>query len=148
MVAAVVQEVMRPLLQSIGEMLRQNSEAVERIAAAQQMTAERIAALERQVRLQTPLSRAQQRYVAEAIRDRARALLEGKNLADDRPAVNRLSARIRKSVLTRYGVSAVGECPAYDYETILSQIGMWHDALAIRDVARGAAERQGEALRG
>ena len=140
-VSVVVRDIMAPLMESIGKMLQHNTEAMEQIAAAQQLTSQRISDLEKRVRLQTPLSRTQEKYINDAIRSRARELLDGKGFADDKKAVSKLSAAIRKSVLARYGVGSLREAPAYDYEVALKQIAMWNDLMTIRDVIKEARKR-------
>ena len=140
-VSVVVRDIMAPLMESIGKMLQHNTEAMEQIAAAQTLTSQRIADLEKRVRLQTPMTKTQEKYISDAIRARARELLDAKGYADDKKAVTKLSGAIRKSVLTRWGVSSLREAPAYDYETALKQIGMWSDFMAIRDVTKEARKR-------
>ena len=140
-VSVVVRDIMAPLMESIGKMLKHNTEAMEQIAAAQTLTSQRIADLEKRVRLQTPMTKTQEKYIGDAIRARARELLDAKGYADDKKAVTKLSGAIRKSVLTRWGVSSLREAPAYDYETALKQIGMWSDFMAIRDVTKEARKR-------
>lgn len=145
-VSVVVRDMMAPLMESIGKMLRHNTEAMEQIAAAQQMTSQRIADLEKRVRLQTPMTRTQERYIGDAIRARARELLDAKGYAGDKKAVTRLGAAIRKSVLARWGVASLREAPAYDYETALKQVAMWNDLMTIRDVVKEARVRAETAL--
>lgn len=145
-ISLVVRDMMAPIMESIGKMLEQNVQAMEQIAAAQKITSDRIAQLEKRVRLQTPLSKAQEKCINDAIRARARELLDGMKLADDRRAVTRLGGRIRRSVLARYGVGSLREAPAYDYETAIKQVGMWNDMLAIRDVTKEARRRAAENL--
>lgn len=145
-VSVVVRDIMAPLMESIGTMLRHNTEAMEQIAAAQQMTSQRIAELEKRVRLKTPMSRTQEKYINDAIRARARELLDAKGFADDKKAVTKLSGAIRRSVLARWGVAALREAPAYDYETALKQIGMWNDMMAIRYVVKEARNRAETAM--
>lgn len=140
-VSVVVRDIMAPLMESIGKMLQHNTEAMEQIAAAQQMTSDRIAALERKVRLQTPMSKTQEKYINDSIRARARELLDNKGFSNDKKAVNKLSACIRKDVLTRYGVSSLREAPAYDYETALKQVAVWNNFLSVRDTIKEAKER-------
>ena len=143
-VSAVVRDIMGPLMESIGKMLQHNTEAMEQIAAAQQLTSQRISDLEARVRLQTPMSKSQEKYIQAAIRARARELLDGRGYADDRKAVTKLAGAIRRSVLSRWGISSLREAPAYDYETALGQIGMWNDMLALRDVTKEARRRAEE----
>lgn len=144
-ISAVVKQMMAPVMESIGQILTHNTEAMERIAATQQMMSTRISDLEKQVRLKTPMSRAQERCLGEAIRGRARELLDAKGYADDRKAVVKLSGMIRKSILARYGVDSLREAPAYDYDVAMEQARRWNDLLAIRDVAKEARERAEEA---
>lgn len=141
-VSVVVRDMMAPIMQSIGKMLEHNTQAMEQIAAAQQITSDRIASLEKRVRLQTPMSKSQENCINGAIRSRARSLLDNRGFADDKKAVTKLCGIIRKSVLARYGVGSLREAPAYDYETAMKQVGMWNDMLAIKDVVREARERE------
>lgn len=143
-VSVVVRDIMGPLMENIGKMLRHNTEAMEQIAAAQQLTSQRISDLEKRVRLQTPMTKAQEKYINDAIRMRARELLDGRGLSDDRKAVTKLGNAIRRSVLARWGVNSLREAPAYDYETAIGQIGMWNDAMAVRDIVKEARSRAAE----
>lgn len=140
-VSAVVREMMAPIMESFGRMLRQNAEALEQMAATQKLTSDRITSLERQVRLQKPLSRAQERCVNDAIRARARALLDKYGISGDRRAATKLGNAIRRSVLARYGVSSLREAPAYDYEVAMEHVGMWNELLTVLDVVKEARAR-------
>lgn len=140
-ISAIVQEIMTPVMENIGLILERNNQAMERIAATQQALTDRISDLEKQVRLKTPMSRAQEKYINDAIRAKARELLEAKGVANDTKAVTRLGAAIRKSVLSRYGVNSLREAPSYDYETCLSQVKIWNDMLVVRDVVSEARRR-------
>ena len=146
MIAVVVREMMAPVMEQMASILERNNQAMERIAATQQMMSTRISDLEKQVRLKTPMSKAQEKYINDSIRARARGILEGKGYADDKKAVSRLGAAIRKSVLTRYGVDSLREAPAYDYETALQIVNGWNDILVVRDVAKEARKRAENAL--
>lgn len=139
--AAMVQQIVGPLIESIGTLLRHNTEAMEQIAAAQQLTSQRISELERHVRLQTPLSKSQENCINAAIRARARELLDSKGYSDDKKAITKLSGIIRKSVLARYGAGSLREAPAYDYETAMKHVSIWKDMIAIRDVEKEARKR-------
>lgn len=145
-ISIVVRDIMAPLMDSIGQMLRHNTEAMEHIAAAQQITSDRISALEKRVRLQTPLSKSQENCINAAIRARARELLDGHGYSDDKKAVTKLCGIMRKSVLARYGVGSLREAPAYDYDTAMKQVGIWKDILSIRDVVKEARAREAAAM--
>lgn len=140
-ISAMMQQMMAPVMENIGKILERNNQAMERIAATQQMMSARISDLEKQVRLKTPLSRAQEQYVNHAVRARARELLEGRGFCDDRRAVTKLGGMIRKSILERYGVTSLREAPAYDYETALDHVKYWNNPAVIREVAKEAKER-------
>lgn len=139
--AVVVQQMIAPVMEQIGAILERTNQAMERIAATQQMMSTRISDLEKQVRLKTPLSKSQEKCVNDAIRARARELLDAKGCAGDRRAVTKLAGAIRRSVLARNGYGSLREYPAYDYETALKQIAIWNDLLTIRDIAKEAKER-------
>lgn len=140
-VAAVVREMMTPIMQSIGQMLEHNTQAMDQIAAAQQITNDRIEALEKQVRLNTPMSGKQVQYINDAIKSRARELLDKRQCAEDKKAITKLGNAIRKSVLARHGVGSLREVPKHEYTVAMNQIGMWNDLLVIKDVVREARER-------
>ena len=145
-VSVVVRDMMAPVMESIGKMLEHNTQAMEQIAAAQQITSDRIAQLEKRVRLQTPMSKSQENCINTAIRARARELLDPRGFSDDKKAVTKLCGIIRKSVLARYGVGSLREAPAYDYDTAMKQVAMWNDRLAIRYVEKEARSREESAL--
>ena len=145
-VSLVVRDMMAPIMETIGKMLEHNTQAMEQIAAAQQITSERIASLEKRVRLQTPLSKSQENCINGAIRARARDLLDPRGYSEDKKAVTKLCGIIRKSVLARYGVGSLREAPAYDYDTAMKQISIWNDRIAIRDVEKEARARENAAL--
>ena len=145
-ITLVVRDMMKPVMESIGKMLANNTQAMEQIAAAQQITSERIASLEKRVRLQTPLSKSQENCINVAIRARARELLDPRGFSDDKKAVTKLCGIIRKSVLARYGVGSLREAPAYDYDTAMKQVGMWNDRLSIRDIEKEARQRAEAAM--
>lgn len=141
--ATVVQQMMAPVMEQIGTILERTNQAMERIAATQQMMSSRISDLEKQVRLKTPFSRTQEKCVNDAIRERARELLDAKGISGDRKAVNRLGTAIRKSVLARYGIGSLREAPAYDYETALKQVQIWNNRLTVQEIAREFREAAG-----
>ncbi|MBR3741442.1 MAG: ORF6C domain-containing protein [Clostridia bacterium] len=140
-VSAAITEIMRPVIQSMGKLLQQNAEALERLAASQAVQNNRLEALEKQIRLQTPVTAKQAQYMNDAIRTKARELLDKRELSGDKWAVTKLGNVIRKDVLARYGVAGLREIPRHEYQVAMNQIGMWSNALVIRDVAREARER-------
>lgn len=136
----VITELLRPVMQTIGKMLENNTAALEQLSAAQSVQNDRLEALEKQIRLQTPVSGKQVSYLNDAIRARARELLDKRDV-DDSKATVKLGNAIRKAVLSRYGVSGLREVPKHEYNVALQQIGMWSDALTVRDVVKEARKR-------
>ena len=136
----IITELMRPIMQTFGKLLENNTAALEQLSAAQSVQNDRLEALEKQIRLQTPVSGKQVSYLNDAIRQKARELLDKRGIEDGK-AVVKLGNAIRKAVLTRYGVSTLREIPKHEYNVALSQIGMWNDALAVRDVVKEARSR-------
>lgn len=137
---ALIQQMMGPIVEAMGKLLEHNAEALEQLAGAQKVQNDRLEALEKQIRLNTPVTPQQVRYLNDAIRARARELLFKREIEDAR-AVKKLGNAIRKSVLARYGVCALHEIPKHEYTVAMSQIGMWSDALLVRDCAREARAR-------
>lgn len=135
-----IAELMRPVMQTIGKLLENNTAALEQLSAAQSIQNDRLEALEKQIRLQTPVTGKQVTYLNDAIRQKARELLDKRGI-DDSKATVKLGNIIRKSVLSRYGISSLREIPKHEYTVALSQIGMWSDALAVRDVVKEARSR-------
>lgn len=136
----IVAELMRPVMQTVGQLLENNTAALEQLSTAQSIQNDRLEALEKQIRLQTPVSSKQVTYLNDAIRSRSRELLDKREI-DDKKAVTKLGNQIRKAVLSRYGISSLREIPKHEYNVAMSQIGMWNDALAVRDVVKDARSR-------
>ena len=70
---SIITEILRPVLEPIGEMLKNSTAALEQLSAAQSIQNDRLEALEKQIRLQTPVNSKQVKYLNDAIRARARA---------------------------------------------------------------------------
>ena len=142
-VAGVMNQLMKPLFESIGTLLKNNTEAMEQIASSQDVIRNRMEALEKQVRLQTPVTDRQARYLADAAREKARELLDKKAISDKK-AITKLAGLIKKSVLSRHGISSLREVPRCEYNVAMSQIETWNSALTVLDIVREARARAEE----
>ena len=142
-VASVVEQIMRPMLESMGSLMKRMSEAVEHIATSQDVMRNRLEALERESRLNTPCTPTQAKYLASAARDKAREILSRKEI-DDKKAIKDLSALIRKSVLQRYGKPNLQELPRCEYSVAMSQIESWNKAGEVAKIVSEARARQEE----
>ena len=144
MVAAVnvaIREVIMPFMASLSEMMKNNTEALQNLAAQQKVQTDRMEALERQVRLGTPVTPTQGRYLADAIKKRSKEILCKKGCDEDKKAVTKLSAAIRKAVLSRYGIASMNEIPKHEYSVAMQQIDTWNDVMTVMTVAREAKGR-------
>ncbi len=143
---AIVQQMMNPIMETMAGLLRQNMEALRELSQTQKMQSDRLEALERQLRLNTPVSTAQEGYLKTAIRQRSEELLEKKGFGEDRKAAASCGRAIRKAVLGRYGAGALREIPKHEYEVAMRQIETWNDQGAVLKIvreARGRAEDTG-----
>jgi len=141
----IITEIMRPMVQAIGKLLENNTAALEQLSAAQSIQNDRLEALEKQIRLQTPVSGKQVTYLNDAIRSRARELLDKRDISDKK-AITKLGNAIRKAVLSRYGVSGLREIPKHEYNVAMSQIGMWNEILTVRDIVQETRNRLEEKI--
>ena len=130
----IVAEIISPVMKTIGKLLENNTAALEQLSSAQSVQNDRLEALEKQIRLQTLVTSKQVYYLNDAIRMRARELLDKRSVSDNK-AITKPGNLIRKSVLARYGVSSLRDVPKHEYNVALSQIGMWNDILSVRTVA-------------
>lgn len=141
MMGEIMADFMRPIMETIGELLKNNTAALEQIAQAQAVQADRLGSLERDLRLRCHITNKQFTYLCAAIRAHARALLDKYELSDDTKAVRKLGEAIKRDVLARYGVGSLREIPEHEYSVARSQIDMWRDALTIRDIVKEARDR-------
>ena len=139
-VTQIITELMRPVMQTIGKMLENNTAALEQLSATQTVQNDRLEALEKQIRLQTPVTSKQVSFLNDAIRAKARELLDKRGI-DDKKSITKLGNLIRKAVLSRYGIGNMREIPKHEYSVAMSQIAIWSDALSVRDVVKEAKER-------
>lgn len=141
----LMQEIMRPVMANFGELLARNTTAIEQISAQLTAQTDRLEAVEKQIRLNTPITAKQASWLNEAIRKRAREHLDKHALADDRKAVTKLGNAIRRDVLARYGAANLREIPKHEYPVAMSQIERWNNMLTIRDVMKEARGRNEKA---
>lgn len=142
---AMLKNILSPVMETIAQLLKNNTEAVQALAAQQKVQSDRLGEIEKQIRLNTLVTPAQQKYIGAEIKKRSRELLAKKELEDDSKAVNAVSKAIRTAVLSRIGVAAVHDIPKYEYPVVMQQIDTWNDFLVISDAAK-AARKRGSAL--
>lgn len=143
---AVVQRLMEPVMGAMSKLLEQNMKALQELAQAQKMQSDRMEAIERQLRLNTPVSPTQEKYLKGEIQRRAKELLSKKGLEEDRKAATALGSCIKKAVLARYGAAQLREIPKSEYTVAMSQIGSWNDQIELLKITK-AARKRAESLR-
>ena len=134
-VGQIVAEMIRPVMETVGKLLENNTAALEQLSAAQQIQNDRMEALEKQIRLNTPMTSKQVSYLNAAIRGRAYELLDKRGVSDPK-AITKLGNIIRRVILARYGIGSLREIPRHEYDVAMHLVGLWNDPLAVRDVAR------------
>lgn len=134
-VGNVVREMMMPIIEPLCMMLKQNTEALERISATLNLQGKQIEALERQVRMNTPVTSVQAKYLNNAVREKAIESLARFDRTD-KNARDALARRIRRDILVRGGISCMREVPKCEYDVVLKQIETWSNAVAIREIIR------------
>lgn len=144
MLAAVntaIREVIMPFMATLSEMMKNNTEALQYLASQQKVQTDRMEALERQIRLNTLVTPTQSRYLNDAVRKRAKDILSKKGIDEDKKAVTKLAAAIRKAVLSRYGIASINEIPKHEYSVAMQQIDTWNDISVTLGVTREARQR-------
>lgn len=139
---------MRARCWSVNEMIRpeerqgelaaidQMKELMLGMAEAIRATSERMAKMERQIELMTPLTGAQERALCGEIRRRAGELKEQYRLEDGSEAA--IASAIRVSLRKEGGVRAVRELPRIEYNVLLERVAMWDDYDVMRRIRRQA----------
>lgn len=143
-----VREMVAPVLEQVAALLKNNTEAVQCIAAQEQIQSDRLAALERELRLNMPVTNAQVRYLSSGMKSRALELLAKRSLEETTELTRRLSGCIRKAVLARYGISSLRDLPRCEYSVAMKQIETWNDLMALREATRRAVWREVPAAAG
>lgn len=140
-IPVIVQQMMGPLVEAMAKLLENNTNALNQLAAAQQMQTDRMEALEKQIRLNTLVTRQQARYLSAAIKERTLELLDKSSISEAK-AVRKLSGIIRKDILADYGITSVEEIPKHEYSVAMNSIKTWNNIRVVRDVVKEARQRE------
>ena len=138
-------EIMQPcaaptaLPADVRQTLGQMSEIMRGMADMLRATNERMAALEREVRLLTKVTPAQANAIHEAIRSRAAEICaQYRAEGCEKAAAN----AIRRAVRLTTGISSVRDLPRCEYSVAMEQVRMWDDYKAMKAIrARGGAKQ-------
>lgn len=141
MIPAIVQQMMGPLVEAMAKLLENNTAALQQLSAAQQVQNDRLEALERQIRLNTPVTRQQARYLSAAMKEHALEALDKYAITDSK-AVNKLVKAIKKDVLAGYGITVLEEIPKHEYNVAMHSIKTWNNMRIVREVVKEARMRE------
>lgn len=142
-IPAIVQQMMGPLVEAMAKLLENNTAALHQLSAAQQVQNDRLEALERQIRLNTPVTRQQARYLSAAMKEHALELLDKSSISDPQ-AIRKLAGIIRKDVLSNYGITALAEIPKHEYNVAMHFVKTWNNMRIVREVVKEARKREEE----
>ena len=140
-IPAVVQQMMGPLVEAMAKLLENNTAALNQLSQAQQVANDRLEALERQIRLNTPITRQQARYLSAAMKEHALEALDKYSISDTK-AVNKLVKAIKKDMLADYGVTALEEIPKHEYNVAMHNIKTWNSMRIVRETVKEARMRE------
>ena len=140
----IIRDMMSPVLSAMAELVQRNTDALERLATQQKIQSDRMEALEKQIRLNTPVSATQVKYLNASMKEHARELLDGFGLSDDSKSVSKVTATIRKHICSYYGVGTVREIPKHEYTVAMTKIANWNNIITIRDIVREARNRNAQ----
>ena len=114
----------------------QTAQALASMASMMRATNERIAELEREIRLLTKVTPAQANAINAAVRERAAELCASYRATGCEKLVGNA---IRRAVKLTTGVSNVRELPRCEYSVAMQQVEMWDDYKAMKAIkAKGA----------
>lgn len=114
----------------------QTAQALASMASMMRATNERIAELEREIRLLTKVTPAQANAINAAVRERAAELCASYRATGCEKLVGNA---IRRAVKLTTGVSNVRELPRCEYSVAMQQVAMWDDYKAMKAIkAKGA----------
>ena len=114
----------------------QTAQAMASMATMMRATNERIAALEREIRLLTKVTPAQANAINTAVRERAAELCASYRATG---CEKQVANAIRRAVKLTTGVSNVRELPRCEYSVAMQQVEMWDDYKAMKAIkAKGA----------
>ena len=128
-------------LNTVCEAYSRTLATLDQLTSTLSVMSDRMDALEKQVRLERPVTSKQAAYLNAVIRQRAQELLEGYHICDGK-AVTKLSGVIRKTVLIRYGIGTVREIPKCEYSVAMYQITTWNDLIVMHDIVTDWRNKQ------
>ena len=109
----------------------QTAQAMASMATMMRATNERIAALEREIRLLTKVTPAQANAINAAVRERAAELCASYRATG---CEKQVANAIRRAVKLTTGVSNVRELPRCEYSVAMQQVEMWDDYKAMKAI--------------
>lgn len=106
---AAMAQCVAPVMMNVAESMRAMQETLKEI--------------QKDAARRTPLTSAQKGHLAAAIRERAQSVVSKHDLP--KQAYNEVMREIRKKLYRRWGVKAVGDIPAGEYQSALETVDNW-----------------------
>lgn len=130
-VPAIPEKQLAQLPPDVARAFQQMAQATVSMANMMRATNDRMAAMEREIRLLTKVTPAQASAINAAIRDRAAQLCADYRAAGHEKAV---ANAIRRAIKLTTGVSSVRELPRCEYTVAMNQVQLWDDYKAMKAI--------------
>jgi len=118
-------------------LLENNNKVMETCASAVNSMNGRMESIEKQIRLNTPLTPAMASYLTGAIRAKAKEIAD-KHAGGNTRARTIIAREIRKELFVQYGVSDMRSIPRHEYEVAMERVGMMRWTLKLSDTVKAA----------
>lgn len=128
---AIPEQQLAQLPPEVVQVFQQMAQATVSMANMLRATNERMASMEREIRLLTKVTPAQASAINAAIRERAAALCGSYRAVGCEKAV---ANAIRRAVKLTTGVSNVRELPRCEYTVAMQQVQLWDDYKAMKAI--------------
>ena len=127
-----------PAAQQLATVIGQMQQLMQGMADSIRATNARMAKLERQIELLTPLTGAQEKALCAEIRRRAAELCGQYHLGEGFEQA--VAAAIRGELKREGGVRAVRELPRIEYNVLLERVALWDDYNTMRELRKRARD--------
>lgn len=126
--AEIITEAMRPFMAFMQEVVNQ-----------MQAQTNRIEALEKQVRLNTPMTGAQVKYIKAGMKEKATELILDAG-GKEKGTINKAARAIKTDVLRQFGAGNISEIPRHEYQACRNYIDSWTNRRLIRKLIENETE--------
>lgn len=122
-----VGEDLAPVLVAVNQL----AQAMQSMGDMMRMTGERMSAMERELKLLTPVTGVQKGAIHTAIRERAAELCESYHAAGCEKSV---CAAIRRELRLQFGINNISSLPRCEYQVAMQSVALWDDYKAMKGI--------------